>query len=93
MDNKTFCTRLAKRLAIDAKEVAQCIQSLASVVSDNCREGREVAIPGFGVLYPQLHKEEVRTDHSSGKNMLFPPEITIEFKPSASMQKIAAHEK
>ena len=46
-----------------------------------------MAIPRFGTFVPVKHEEEVITDLSTGKRMLVPPEINVEFHPGAMLTK------
>ena len=44
-----------------------------------------VAVPAFGTFTPVKHNEEESVDLSTGRRMLLPPEIRLEFAPSAAM--------
>jgi len=46
-----------------------------------------VAVPAFGTFAPRKHDEAIVDDLSTGKKMLVPPEISIEFRPGAMLLK------
>lgn len=52
-----------------------------------------VAIPSFGTFTPVKRDEEITTDLSTGRRMLLPPQITLEFTPAAMLRKhLLGHE-
>lgn len=87
MDNKTFCQTLSNRTDIDPKITATAIETLGNILGETCRDGNTVIIPAFGTFTAELHPEEVRVDHSSGKRILCPPELTLKFEPSNTLIK------
>ena len=46
-----------------------------------------VAIPGFGTFEGVKHDESVVRDLTSGRNMLLPPSIELQFKPGGMLRK------
>ncbi|MCH5221829.1 MAG: HU family DNA-binding protein [Muribaculaceae bacterium] len=87
MDYKQFRKRLTELTGRDNADVDALVESLSIILRDSCADMDNVAIPTFGTFVPVKHKEEVRTDLSSGKRMLLPPEITLEFHPGGMLQK------
>jgi len=52
-----------------------------------------VAIPSFGTFIPRKRDEEIADDLSTGRRMLLPPQITLEFTPAAMLRKkLSRHE-
>lgn len=46
-----------------------------------------IAIPGFGTFEPVKEDERIQNDLSTGKRLLLPPEITVQFKSSALLRR------
>lgn len=92
MDNKTFINTLAERCGRDTAEVRRLTDGLAAVLRERCGALSAVAIPAFGTFSPQKSDERIAVDHSSGKNMLYPPEITIRFTASSMLKKHIRHD-
>lgn len=87
MDYKTFRRLLAEKLGHKNADIDSLVEGLAIVLRQSCGDLDSVAIPTFGTFAPKKHDEEVRTDLSTGKKMLVPPEITVEFRPGAMLTK------
>ena len=87
MDYKQFRKRLCELTGRQAADVDALTEGLAIILRESCGELDSVAIPTFGTFVPVKHKEEISTDLSTGKRMLMPPEITVEFHPGSMLQK------
>lgn len=87
MDTKTFNTQLASALGQDARRTADMIDAFASVLKSCATTMTTIAVPSFGSFVPTKADEEIITDHVSGKRVLLPPQITVEFQPAASLRK------
>ncbi|MBD5232633.1 MAG: HU family DNA-binding protein [Bacteroidales bacterium] len=87
MDYKSFRTRLTALTGRQPADIDALTEALAMIIHDSAADLDSIAIPTFGTFVPLKHREEVRTDFSTGKRMLVPPEITLEFKPGAMLLK------
>lgn len=87
MDNKTFTTRLAKRLNREPSEVGTLIEGICTLFKDVGNNLDSVAIPGFGTFKSLKKDEEIVVDEATGKRTLLPPSITMEFQPSIVLRK------
>lgn len=66
---------------------------LAEVIRQALTELDSVAVPSFGTFTPVKRDEEIITDLSTGRRMLLPPQITLEFTPAAMLRKhLSGHE-
>lgn len=90
MDSKIFLQQLSKKLNLSQSETTRRLETLAVAIGELCRDGKSVSIPSFGTFSPEMHKEEIRLDHSTGRRLLCPPEISVEFKASSSLSKSVA---
>ncbi len=87
MDYKNLRTRLAAATGRPAADIDALTDALAVVLRESASALDSVAIPTFGTFVPVKHNEEVRTDLSTGRRMLVPPEIVLEFNAGAMLQK------
>lgn len=87
MDNKGFISVLSKKLARDSKDIAALIEGLSASFRDKCGNMDTIAVPGFGTFEPVKEDERISVDLSTGKRLLLPPKITLEFRPSALLRK------
>ena len=87
MDYKQFRKRLTELTGRSSADVDALVEGLSIILRDTCSELDSVAIPTFGTFTAVKHNEEVVTDLATGKRMLLPPEIKIEFHPGGLLQK------
>lgn len=92
MDYKTFRRRLAERLGRPVSDIDSLVDGLGIVVRQSCADLDSVAVPTFGTFVAEKHEESISTDLSTGRRMLLPPEIRIDFKPGAMLLKRLRHE-
>lgn len=87
MDTKMLTDSVAKQLGRDPKDISSLLTGLTTVLREKLCDMDTVAIPGFGDFVPVKHLEEVRPDLSTGKLILLPPSITVEFNPSSLLKR------
>ena len=87
MDYKTFRRRLADKLGRKNSNVDALVEGLSIILRQSCSELDSIAIPTFGTFAPRKHAEAVVDDLATGKKMLVPPEISVEFRPGAMLTK------
>lgn len=87
MDHKTLTEQLAVRLNVPREDVGILIHSLAEVMEASALEKDVITIPGFGSFEPRLREERIATHPSSGRQMLYPPKISLAFKPSSLLKR------
>ena len=87
MDYKQFRKRLCERLGRNSADIDALVEGLSIVLRQSCAELDSVAVPTFGTFAPRKHAETIVDDLSTGKKMLVPPEISIEFRPGAMLLK------
>lgn len=61
------------------------IGAIGAAIVDILAEGNSVAIPGFGTFSPEKADEYVKAD-DSGRRLLMPPAIIVNFKPSVVLR-------
>lgn len=93
MDYKTFVEILSKKINADRQETAEMTEALGQVITECALAGDTVTFPGFGNFEPKKKNERITVHPATGKRMLVPPKITLQFKPSTLLkQKVRDHE-
>lgn len=87
MDYKQFRRRLGEITGRNASDIDALTEGLAVILQETCAELNTVAIPTFGSFDGVKKLEQESVDLSTGRRMLFPPEITIEFRPAGMLNK------
>lgn len=78
--------RLADAVGTDKKTVEKLLASLSDVIAGSAAMQEAVAIPSFGSFEAVKYDEEEKTDLSTGKRMLYPPQIVLEFNPAHALR-------
>lgn len=87
MDSRAFVSRVAHRMDCDTKCVSELMAAFASIVRERAAELDIIAIPGFGNFVPVKRSERIEADSSTGKLMLLPPKISVEFVAGSILNK------
>ena len=87
--NRNFITGLSGRIGRDKKSTQALIEALRAGLIQAGSALKSVAIPGFGTFRPEKHLEKVSRDLSTGRAVLLPPEVVLEFSPASKLRKIA----
>ena len=78
---------MAARLGRDVEDVRVLLGSLGEAIAESVKEGKSVAIPGFGTFEPKMRMERVANHPSTGKRILIPPKLSVGFKASALLKQ------
>lgn len=89
MNNKGFIAEIGSRIGRDKKSIQSLLEALRESMKQACGDLKSVAVPGFGTFTPVKNEEKIVRDLSTGKTMLLPPEIIMEFAPASKLRKIA----
>lgn len=87
MDNKTLIETVASRLEKSREEVSELTEALGLVMADILKAGDIVAVPSVGTFETKLKAERIALHPSTGKKLLVPPKININFKPSTLLKQ------
>ena len=87
MENKAFISALSARLNISQPEAARLVRLLGDALAATGEELDAVSIPRFGTFETVKEDERVDTDLSSGRRVLLPPRIVMNFKAGAALRK------
>ena len=86
MNNSEFIAELSAGMGISTKDTQKMMNDFIeelSVVLDN---SVDVAIHGFGTFELKKRNERIIVNPSTGKKMLVPPKLSINFKLSSSVK-------
>lgn len=87
MENKSFLGAVAQRAAIDNSLAGKLTEALSAIVAESAANDRRVAIPGFGTFAGIKRDEEVVENPATGRMLLMPPSLQLEFFPSSMLKK------
>lgn len=87
--NRNIVNDLSDHIGRDKKSTQALLEAMRSALIQAGSELKTVAIPGFGTFTPQKRLEQVSHDFSTGRTVLLPPEVVIEFSPASKLRKIA----
>ena len=87
MDNKKFLEELSTRLDISMMSVNTLIESMCEEIAKTASNLDGVVVPGFGIFEPKLREERLALHPASGKRLLIPPRIFLQFKPSPLLKQ------
>ncbi|MGL4992774.1 MAG: HU family DNA-binding protein [Bacteroidales bacterium] len=85
MDNKNFEKRLAERFPIKKSLLESLIKETQSFIGKRLADSDSINIQGFGSFEITKQIEHIITQPESGKRLLMPPHLTINFNPSRSL--------
>lgn len=87
MNNKKLIKELSKRLNRDEKDVNSLLGGFTNVLKDSLCNLDIIAIPGFGEFEAQRKEEYISVEDSTGKRILYPPCIEVNFNASSLLKK------
>lgn len=87
MDNNAVIESLAERLQRDKKDAEALLEGFVSATQEYLCNIDSVQLPGFGTFSATKEDEQIVTDLSTGKRILLPPAITVQFTPSAILKR------
>ncbi len=85
MDYKQLRKTLSEKTGRTTADIDALTEGLAMILKQTGSDLDSVAIPTFGTFKGVKHDETVSEDLATGKRMLLPPEIVMEFEPGASL--------
>lgn len=86
MDNKTLIESISSATSMSKDQVQTIISSFCEVLGERCVEMDCVIIPGFGQFEARKRKERLTVHPASGKKLLVPPKLILNFKPSGVLK-------
>lgn len=87
MDYKTFVSTLARKMGCGNDSATKFVEDFVTLVRDECGNTNRLAIPGFGSFEGIKRDETIIRDLTTGKKMLLPPSIELQFTPGGMLRK------
>lgn len=82
MNNKEFISKLASNTKNTAKMTQQITDVLMKELGKTFEQGTPVSVSGFGTFEVKKKLERVIVHPSTGKKMLVPPKLVLNFRPT-----------
>lgn len=86
MDNSQIINIIARKMNIEAATTEKLMEGFAAVIARECGEENRIALPQFGSFVGVKHDETVVNDLTTGKRLLLPPSIELEFHPGGRLK-------
>lgn len=77
---------MAQRLNIEPATAERLLQGFAAVIGEECRQQNRVALPALGSFGGVKKEEIVVRDLATGRRLMLPPAIEIEFVPAGRLK-------
>ena len=84
MSNKEFIAEVAGKTATTPQQCQKMVNELADTLASALEMDNEVVVAGLGNFEAKHKKERVMVNPSTGKKMLVPPKVVINFKMSST---------
>lgn len=92
MDSAAFNASLASAASISPQQADSLLETLSQILASLAEEGETLVIPRLGTFTPVKEDERVDIDLTTGRRVLLPPNIHLEFTSGGALRK-AAREK
>lgn len=86
LDSKQVISIMARRLNLEPSTAEKLMEGFADVIAEECRGLNRVALPSLGSFRGVKRDETVVRDLSTGRRLLLPPAIEIEFTPGGRLK-------
>lgn len=87
MNNKEFISELSQHSGYTQSDTQKLVTALIDEMGKILDEGDQISIPQFGTFEVKKRLERIVVNPSSGKKMLVPPKLVLNFKPNASIKE------
>lgn len=87
MDYKTLTDKLCERLGLTPETVASLTETMTGAIGECGMNLDSVAIPSFGTFEPRKRIERIAVHPSSGKKLMVPPKIVMNFRASQILKQ------
>ncbi len=87
MLHKELVDKLSKSLGRSKSDINKLLEALGNVVVERCSELDSITVPRLGTIEAVKHNETVEKDEQTGKRMLLPPRVEMQFTASNVLKK------
>ncbi|MDE5978677.1 MAG: HU family DNA-binding protein, partial [Muribaculaceae bacterium] len=82
-----FINIMAKRLNLETSTAEKLLEGFVGVIGEECGNLNRLALPSLGSFQGIKREETVVRDLSTGRRVLLPPAIELEFTPAGRLKK------
>lgn len=86
MNNKEYITELARRTGFSQENTQRMVRCVIEAIASTFDDGENVTVPDFGTFELKKRLERIVVNPTTGKRMLVPPKIVLNFKPASSFK-------
>lgn len=90
MDSKTFTDNISRDTGIAPGKVESLLKGMGEILTEMSEELSLVSLPRFGTFQAIKEDERVDVDLSTGRRILLPPFIHLEFNASGALRNSIA---
>ena len=87
MNNKEFIAELAARAGYSSQEAQRIMNTLTVLMGEHLIEGDSIMVTNFGLFEVKKRNERIIINPSTGKRMLVPPKLTLNFRPHVAWRE------
>lgn len=87
MNNKEYIAELAQRCGYTQDDTQKIMRTLISEMGNAFTNGESIFVSNFGTFEVKKRLERVMVNPSTGKRMLVPPKLVLNFRPVASIKE------
>ena len=88
MNNKDFITLLGQKTGYTQADTQRLVDSVITEMTTRFDDGSSVSIPSFGLFEVKKRMERVAVNPSTGRKMLVPPRLVLNFRPVAAVKDV-----
>lgn len=86
MEHKELVAGLQHRLGKNKNEVENMLENFCHIITERCQQMDSIVIQGMGTFEARKKMERISVNPATGKRMLIPPKIVLNFKPNNAIK-------
>lgn len=87
MNNKEYLAKLSAKTGYSLEDTQKLVQSVIKTMGKKLEKGDSIQINSFGIFEVKKRLERVITNPGTGKKMLVPPKLVLNFKPTVTIKE------
>lgn len=87
MKPKTLLETISEKTGVEPSVTTEFFKEIAKIIAEECGQENKIAIPGFGNFEGRKNDEKIVTNLATGKKILLPPSIELEFTAGGMLKK------
>ena len=87
MNNKEYLAALSAKTGFTANDTRKMVQAVLKALTNELEDGNTIQISSFGIFEVKKRLERVINNPGTGKKMLVPPRLVLNFKPNSGIKE------